>query len=86
MQCMEPEIFTNLNWWITVIEIPVISGLFWLIWRTREDIIDHKLKVAEQYAESADVKILEHRLTAHLLRIEAKLDVTALKTERMSHE
>lgn len=82
MECMAG----NMNWWITVIEIPVMAALFWMIWKTREDLSAHKLKVAEEYAESNDVKILEHRLTAHLLRIEAKLDVTALKTERMSHE
>lgn len=76
----------DLNWWITVIEIPVISALFWIIWRTREELAAHKLKVAEDYAETSDVKILEHRLTSHLLRIEAKLDVTALKTERIAHD
>jgi hypothetical protein len=86
MSCMEPHIMNDLNWWITVIEIPVMSIMFWLIWRTREDLTAHKLKIAEDYAERSDVKILEQRLTAHLLRIEAKLDVTALKTERMSHE
>ena len=86
MQCLQEAQFADVNWWITVIEIPVITCLFWLIWRTREDLADHKVKVAEDYAETSDVKILEHRLTSHLLRIEAKLDVTALKTERISHE
>jgi hypothetical protein len=76
----------DLNWWITVIEIPVMSLMFWLIWRTREELTAHKLKIAEDYAERSDVKTLEQRLTAHLLRIEAKLDVTALKAERISHD
>jgi hypothetical protein len=82
MQCMA----SDLNWWITVIEIPVITGLFWMIWRTRDELSSHRLKVAEDYAERGDVKSLEQRLTSYLLRIEAKLDVTALKAERNDHE
>ena len=84
MECFGAGIAADLNWWITVIEIPVITALFWMIWRLRDEISNHKIKVAEDYAERADVKILEQRLTAHLLRIEAKLDVTALKAERIS--
>jgi len=28
----------NLIWWITAVEIPVLAGLFWLIWRNRRDV------------------------------------------------
>ncbi len=82
MQCGAESFFNDLNWWITAIEIPVLTALFWLIFKTRDELSNYKLKVAEDYAETSDVKTLEHRLTSHLLRIEAKLDVTALKAER----
>lgn len=95
----------NLSWWITVIELPALCGLFWMIWRARRD-HDHanqhlrdvietrnsqlrealsafKLEVAKTYAAISDLKDLESRLVGHLLRIESKLDVTALKTESL---
>lgn len=28
----------NVIWWITAVEIPVLAGLFWLIWRNRRDL------------------------------------------------
>lgn len=42
---------------------------------------DFRLEVTRDYAQSNDLKELEARLTAHLLRIQAKLETTALKTE-----
>jgi len=30
----------DLVWWITVVEMPALAGLFWLIWRTRRDLED----------------------------------------------
>ena len=27
-------------WWITVVEMPALAGLFWLNWRTRRDLDD----------------------------------------------
>jgi hypothetical protein len=91
--------------WITAVDLPVFSGLFWLIWRTRreaEEAIDHlherldvrtsqlrealssfKLEVAKNYASVGDMKDLETRIVSHLLRIESKLDHTALKTEAL---
>ncbi|GAB6052895.1 hypothetical protein JCM17960_17150 [Magnetospira thiophila] len=27
-------------WWITAVEIPALAGLFWLIWRTRQETED----------------------------------------------
>jgi hypothetical protein len=49
--------------------------------RLAEDLSNHKLEVARNYASIDDLRILENRITSHLMRIEAKLDVTALKTE-----
>ena len=98
----------DLIWWISAIDIPALAGLFYLIWRTRqenqkaqaelhsvlenryaqlrESLSSYKLEVAKTYASHSEVKDLEARLIEHLLRIEAKLDNTALKTERLYHE
>jgi hypothetical protein len=95
----------DLAWWITVVDVPAMAGLFWLIWRTRQEakadlhhvqaLLDKrndqlrgalgafKLEVAKTYASQTDMRDLEGRLTAHLLRIESKLDVTALKAEAL---
>ena len=91
---MEEMFDHSIVWWITAVEIPIFSGLFWMIWRTRTEfkaLIDklseahhaHKLEVAKYYASSSDVRDLEVRIVNHLLRIEAKLDKTALKTEAL---
>jgi len=99
------NISQDLVWWVTIFDLPAMAGLFWLIWRTRqdgEDAVDHlhallarrsdqlrdaltsfKLEVAKTYASQTDMRDLESRLTGHLLRIEAKLDVTALKAEAL---
>lgn len=42
--------------------------------RLRESLAQHKLDVATGYASLAALESVEERLTAHLLRIEAKLD------------
>ena len=49
----------------------------------RESLGAHKLEVARSYASHNDVREIEKRVIAHLLRIEAKLDQTALKAEAM---
>ena len=96
----------DLIWWITAIDLPAMAGLFWLIWRTRQEtkvttdhlheLLDHrsdqlrdalhafKLEVAKTYASQSDMRDLEKRLVSHLLRIESKLDVTALKAEALN--
>ena len=84
--------------WVTMVEMPVLAGLFWLVWRNRRDgdaaladmrkgvevslaqvreaLSAYKLEVAKSYASIAGLKEVEGRLTAHLLRIETKLDDT----------
>lgn len=47
----------------------------------REALAAFKLEVAKSYASIGDLKDVEGRLVSHLLRIEAKLDSTAIKTE-----
>ena len=49
----------------------------------REALSAFKLEVAKSYASVTDLKDLESRIVSHLLRIEAKLDQTALKTESL---
>ena len=91
---MDKSFLDLFGWWIAVIELPVISALFWMIWTSRKDfetglmnvtkaLADHRIDVARTYAETRDLRIIENRLTSHLLRIEAKLDITALKTAKM---
>ena len=46
----------------------------------REALHAFKLEAAKNYAAHRDLHALETRLVGHLLRIEAKLDKTALKT------
>jgi len=43
-----------------------------------------KLEVAKTYASIMEMKDVEGRIVTHLLRIESKLDKTALKTEALS--
>lgn len=47
----------------------------------REALSAFKLEVAKHYASQSDLRDLETRLVSHLLRIEHKLDRTALKAE-----
>lgn len=50
----------------------------------REGLHAFKLEVAKTYASQQDLRVIEDRLVEHLLRMEAKLDATALKTESLS--
>ena len=94
---MENNIAIDMVWWITVVEIPALTGLWWLVWRNRihqdaetahqremlevtsaqarDALAAYKLEVAKTYASIAYLKDVERRLTDHLLRIEAKLDI-----------
>ena len=58
---------TELGWWITAIEIPVIASLFWLIWKCHESLTAFKIDVAQNYASHKDLRELENRITSHLL-------------------
>ena len=105
---MDGMLNINMVWWITVVDIPALTGLFFMIWRTRrdtetarqhlQDMLDartsqlreglnaYKLESAKTYARASDLDALEERLITHLVRIEAKLDTTALKTEGLKAE
>ncbi|MTI10178.1 hypothetical protein [Curvivirga aplysinae] len=71
----------ELGWWITVVEIPVIVGLFWMLWNQKvsldeshKALTDFKLEVAKDYVSISYLKDVENRITGHLLRIEDKLN------------
>lgn len=46
-------------WWITAVELPVLGGLFWLIWRARQeadqrlDDLAHRLEIGVGQAREA---------------------------------
>ena len=50
----------------------------------RDALFAFKLEVAKTYASQKDLRNVEMRIVEHLLRIEAKLDRTALKAESLS--
>ena len=99
------EISHDLVWWITIFNVPALSGLLMMIWKQREvnsktmeelqvtldrrceqlrDALGaFKLEVAKTYASQRDVRAFEERLVEHLIRIEGKLDKTALKTAEL---
>lgn len=42
----------SLTWWISVIEVPVLSGLFWQLWQQRKS-LDSKLEhLTERFEKS----------------------------------
>ncbi|MGI8524629.1 MAG: hypothetical protein ACR2K5_00335 [Pseudolabrys sp.] len=75
----------DLQWWITVIGIPVVGALFWLRFHDRDDIdkamrglkdelANYKLLVATGFASVSHLKEVETRIMAHLEKIEHKID------------
>ncbi len=64
----------ELQWWITVIELPALVGLFWMVMRNSAALNQYKLDVAEKYASVAHLQEVEGRITRMLERIERKLD------------
>jgi hypothetical protein len=71
-------------WWMTAIEVPALAGLLALVLRLRDAIAEERLEAMKSFASIGAVRELEQRLVSHLLRIEAKLDTTALKTEALA--
>ena len=49
---MPPLWPADFSWWITVVELPVIGTLFWLIWRNRQD-LDRLLAVLRRDLDGA---------------------------------
>ncbi|MGB0670032.1 MAG: hypothetical protein ACPGNT_00925 [Rhodospirillales bacterium] len=57
----------DLLWWITVVELPTLAGLFWLLWRARRDgeTAREKLRGALEAAERG----LREALAAYKLEV-----------------
>lgn len=81
---MENFLGNGILWWITAFEIPALAGLLALVLKLRDVIVQEKLEAMKSFASIGAVRELEQRLVSHLLRIEAKLDATALKTEALA--
>lgn len=83
----------QLIWWITAVDIPLITAFIISLTRTRQmldtriatlhdNLTAYKLEVAQNYASINHVKDLESRVIAHLLRIETKLDNTVYRSNQ----
>lgn len=75
----------DLQWWVSVIAIPIVGALFWLRFRDRDDVdsalrglrdelANYKLLVATSFVSVAYLKDVEVRIMAHLDKIEKKID------------
>ena len=80
-------------WWIVTIDVPLLTGFIMMATRFKRDIdtsilflrdalTSYKLEVAQAYASIQQLKDLEGRLVAHLLRIETKLENSLYPTTR----
>ncbi|WP_259783323.1 hypothetical protein [Aestuariispira ectoiniformans] len=58
---------SSLTWWITVVEIPSLAGLFWLVWRNRRD-HDYDLAEAQKRLDAAIAQARES-LAAYKLEV-----------------
>ncbi len=49
------EITTNsldIIWWITAVELPVLAALFWMNWRTRDDVEESLNELDQRFTHS----------------------------------
>lgn len=52
---MDP-IVIDPQWWIGAVELPILGGLYWLIWRTRQE-TSEALESCRRSAESSDTQL-----------------------------
>ena len=52
---MDP-IVIDPQWWIGAVELPILGGLYWLIWRTRQE-TSEALESSRRSAESSDTQL-----------------------------
>jgi hypothetical protein len=82
---MSDIIPVTIIWWIVAVDIPLLTSFAIMLSRFRRDmdsgltilrdaLTHYKLEVAQSYASISQMKDLESRLVAHLLRIESKLE------------
>lgn len=90
---MDDALVSKILWWIVTVDLPVLGGLLVTASRfkremetalmaLRDNLTQYKLDVAQSYASTQQVKDLELRLVAHLLRIETKLENSLYPTHR----
>ncbi|MEI8393346.1 MAG: hypothetical protein WCF85_01325 [Rhodospirillaceae bacterium] len=66
-------------WWITAVELPVISGLFWLISRHRRD-AEQALEAVRQRAENAQIQVREMLANYKVEVAKSYVGIDTLKT------
>ena|SRR5690242_15527870 len=57
----------SLTWWITVVEVPMLGALFWLIWQVRQD-ADEAFEKVRHLSETAQAQMRES-LAAYKLEV-----------------
>ena len=57
----------DMNWWITAIDLPALSGLFWMIWRTRREYGD----VLAHLRDLVDARYAQLREALSAFKLEA---------------
>lgn len=57
----------DLIWWITVVELPALAGLFWLNWRLRRDTDDAIIDA--RHETETGVRYLRDNLAAYKLEV-----------------
>lgn len=89
---MEGEITLDLIWWITAVEVPVLTGLFWLVWRNRRDqelaldkqrrSMDHAVAQAREALAAYKLEVAKtYASLAHLKEAERRLTSHLLRIE-----
>jgi len=73
---------SDLIFWIQVVEIPVIGGIFMImrgllqrIEKNKDDIHGLSMKVAESYTSKEEIKGLRADMNVRMNKIEEKLDI-----------
>lgn len=75
----------DLQWWVTVIGVPLVGALFWLRFHDRDEVdnslrglkdelANYKLLAATNFVSVTSLKEVESRIMAHLEKIEKKID------------
>ncbi|MBF0355000.1 MAG: hypothetical protein HQL43_07185 [Alphaproteobacteria bacterium] len=57
----------DLIWWISAVELPVLAGLFWLVWKTRRD-LDEAMDGERAHVQSSLIDLRE-ALSAYKLEV-----------------
>lgn len=67
------------TWFIEIIAVPVIGWLVYMVSKTKADLSDHKLHVAEKYVQKEDAEKAENKIYDMLKTLNAKLDTLLMK-------